>query len=110
VTRAAGLGKAVTSGAKLSGSVGRYHVVNDSTMPAAGVDASVQLADGTALGQAGDTPLFVVKTVGRGTGVLLNCSFGDYDIQAAQPGELAAREVMRMFSRAAALASRGGGR
>jgi len=98
VTREAGLGKAVTSEAKLSGSVGRYHVPGDWALPAVGVDAAVKLADGTALGKAGDTPLFVVKTVGKGTGVLLNCSFGDYGSQAAPPGERAAREVMRMFA------------
>ncbi|MCE5237920.1 hypothetical protein LLH23_05455 [bacterium] len=98
VTREAGPGRAVTSAATLSGSAGRYHIPDGSTMPAASLDASVKLADGTALGKAGDTPLFVVKTLGRGTAVLLNCSFGDYDLQAAQPGEMAAREVMRMFA------------
>jgi len=98
VTREAGPGKTVTTQATLSGSVGRYHVVNDSTMPAAGVDASVKLADGTALGKAGDTPLFVVKTSGQGTGVLLNCSFGDYTNQVAQPGQITPGEAMRMFA------------
>lgn len=39
------------------------------------VDSDVQVADGKALGKAGEVPIFIVKPTGQGRAVLLNYSF-----------------------------------
>ncbi|MBU0611343.1 MAG: hypothetical protein KKI08_25920, partial [Armatimonadetes bacterium] len=98
VTREAGLGKAVTSEAKLSGSAGRFRVPDNAVLASVGVDASVKVADGTALGEAGTTPIFIAKPSGKGAALLLNCSFGDYGITTVKPGQVTPGEAMRMFA------------
>jgi hypothetical protein len=64
--------------ARIDGSVGTYPV--GVSFDGARVDPAVQVMDGNPLGHAGEVPICIVRTVGKGRAILLNFAMDSYPI------------------------------
>jgi hypothetical protein len=87
--------------ARIDGSVGTYPV--GVSFEGARVDPAVQVTDGNPLGLAGDVPLCIIRTAGKGRAILLNFAMDSYPILNKTDVPDGAHDFVRALLRASGI-------